>query len=1084
MEDSKVSAKVEDDVEEKLEQPEEFELELDLIRWVKLGISGKDPPVMVKPAGPVTVHYGLDSKSRWREAVCLMMLLVEPDWVGDEIEQLGRRLSVLFRQDQQLWAVKARQLATWTLRGLINVKLLDRTLTYFQDQSSWLKYIKTLRKPLPKIESPGFPGTQWNEFYWKDQTAMALMQEADYPEGKNPQLYSKLFKEEAGKWHLKMEQFKLWIEKGKHDPLPEYYGAGKKCVECGLFLWDQKSFTKHMKRNHGYKVKSSNKQKEKWHTSENENDGENDEKSADTSETEDSKPYVGPFNSNIRDFNIEASPKMNPYTYSETHDSDSEKSISSQIVPLRQAFKKALSPIKKSVSKSSRKQVTCPECPFRCSPNSIIKHIHKHHGTKKHKESTSDSEMTEPETTPQETLPVEIIKKTTENAKVNIIATEKLEVKKKTTENAKINIISTAKLFIEPPKELAANIMEPEKESIKITKIDPMKIFSEKASFSAEPPKVPVEVNPKEILNPVNSESRASKHSLRKGKMIPCPLCGVEYAIASNLEKHIDQDHREDGSKPRGRKRKIDHIEKSIPITKTPVFVPVEGGDPAPTVGPITSNIDSVLKPTEYEIFQSLSVQVPKTVRKRVECPECGIMIPPNTIKRHLLKHSKKKENESLGLTSNLAPLGVPAPPKKKKIQCTKCDLLLAPNVIKRHMLKHGKEKKVRFQKAPVGRNEFSKETPGILSNLGSEESNLLGSISGESTEKTKLVRKKIPCEECGLLCAANTIQRHLDKHKRKLLEEHTSKNITYSQDKKYEMNFNEIAPIEITPKKDFGVFSNTISSPPSSEKKKGIASIVLKLHDIKSHSSENAKQAEPKPKTGIDEVVPSTSGVKMGESRKKQSCPVKLVQPVKPANQSHDKKADIPPVHKAVPEQHKKVHALKAAVDEKTAGSSSEDSEASEVKSKSCFIRLDKVGKASKEVSQHDKSNILSEESEDPLSIAVRKVVGYKMTPKQALSIYNLTPKALFDSLLGETEEDRMNILTQVNLSNKEMQEVITYCTKNEEQLSYKAVISFVKSLKRGSGNKDFTLRKLEAYRWWYAFRKKFDLKITAKKK
>ena len=33
-------------------------------------------------------------------------------------------------------------------------------------------------------------------------------------------------------------------------------------------------------------------------------------------------------------------------------------------------------------------------------------------------------------------------------------------------------------------------------------------------------------------------------------------------------------------------------------------------------------------------------------------------------------------------------------------------------------------------------------------------------------------------------------------------------------------------------------------------------------------------------------------------------------------------------------------------------------------------------------------------EESESPLETAVRKVVSYKMTPKQALSIYNLTPK------------------------------------------------------------------------------------------
>ena len=33
-------------------------------------------------------------------------------------------------------------------------------------------------------------------------------------------------------------------------------------------------------------------------------------------------------------------------------------------------------------------------------------------------------------------------------------------------------------------------------------------------------------------------------------------------------------------------------------------------------------------------------------------------------------------------------------------------------------------------------------------------------------------------------------------------------------------------------------------------------------------------------------------------------------------------------------------------------------------------------------------------EEGEGPLEQAVRKVVSYKMTPKQALQIYNLTPK------------------------------------------------------------------------------------------
>ena len=130
---------------------------------------------------------------RWREAVCLMMVLAEPGITAEDISSLGRQMAGLFRQvngnvtcplflilndhqDNQLWEVKASQLAAWVDRGLLNVKLLDRTLAYFQNQSSFLQYIRALKKPVPKIESPGFPGTQWNEFYWKDQTVMLLMQ--------------------------------------------------------------------------------------------------------------------------------------------------------------------------------------------------------------------------------------------------------------------------------------------------------------------------------------------------------------------------------------------------------------------------------------------------------------------------------------------------------------------------------------------------------------------------------------------------------------------------------------------------------------------------------------------------------------------------------------------------------------------------------------------------------------------------------------------------------------------------------------------------------------------------------------------
>ena len=49
------------------------------------------------------------------------------------------------------------------------------------------------------------------------------------------------------------------MEKGKNDPLPEYYGTGKNCSNCGVFLFDTKSYLKHMKRNHGYKIKEKDK---------------------------------------------------------------------------------------------------------------------------------------------------------------------------------------------------------------------------------------------------------------------------------------------------------------------------------------------------------------------------------------------------------------------------------------------------------------------------------------------------------------------------------------------------------------------------------------------------------------------------------------------------------------------------------------------------------------------------------------------------------------------------------------------------------------------------------------------------------
>ena len=104
---------------------------------------------------------------------------------------------------------------------------------------------------------------------------------------------------------------------------------------------------------------------------------------------------------------------------------------------------------------------------------------------------------------------------------------------------------------------------------------------TEKPSTSAaiEPPTVPDTVAPSE--SPLNtsgggSEGTDESRRSRRGKMLSCPLCGAEYAIASNLEKHIDRDHAEPPpprqSKKRGAARKAPTAAEVTPPKKVRKF--------------------------------------------------------------------------------------------------------------------------------------------------------------------------------------------------------------------------------------------------------------------------------------------------------------------------------------------------------------------------------------------------------------------------------------------------------------------------------------------------------------------------------
>ena len=60
----------------RLEQPEVFDLELELLRWVKQSCLEVEPPLMQKPSGNVIQYYGLDSKSRYADVTKMFFLFM------------------------------------------------------------------------------------------------------------------------------------------------------------------------------------------------------------------------------------------------------------------------------------------------------------------------------------------------------------------------------------------------------------------------------------------------------------------------------------------------------------------------------------------------------------------------------------------------------------------------------------------------------------------------------------------------------------------------------------------------------------------------------------------------------------------------------------------------------------------------------------------------------------------------------------------------------------------------------------------------------------------------------------------------
>ena len=83
----------------------------------------------------------------------------------------------------------------------------------------------------------------------------------------------------------------------------------------------------------------------------------------------------------------------------------------------------------------------------------------------------------------------------------------------------------------------------------------------------------------------------------------------------------------------------------------------------------------------------------------QVACPECGKQLPPNTLKRHIAKHKKTKEQPKAPGTPDQVWNFIVLPRifghlnfqglADERIPCSQCEKMLPKNAMKRHLMKH-----------------------------------------------------------------------------------------------------------------------------------------------------------------------------------------------------------------------------------------------------------------------------------------------------------------------------------------------------------------------------------------------------------
>ena len=480
----------------------------------------------------------------------------------------------------------------------------------------------------------------------------------------------------------------------------------------------------------------------------------------------------------------------------------------------------------------------------------------------------------------------------------------------------------------------------------KSTRPEPLKRKKKAATFDDDEDEFPAKAKRKSV-NPKSGNKDQQKEeyhdgrpSLRKGnKLIPCPICGAEYAIADNLQKHIDKDHfgetdrvflkrvkpkseskEKEKAEPMKKKKKGSSSLTTFDDEEEDEFL----GDSRPSLDTSTAEekFDSLMasvstsykgkkvaihenededeeeestKLTEYEIFQKLQLkESSKTEKKRVECSECGKMLPVNTIKRHLLKHEKDALMEKEGSATAVEEAPVKSKPQPKP----------------------------RGRKKNNSGTRNRKQEPKHLKK--EEEEKKSESIKGHDEDDERI--------QCPLNLKKMIMKRHLMKPEADTED-------TVKHEKKVE-------------EKDE---TDGVKPPAASKgrKKKLASSPSVAKRQIERQTKTKKKAMDDPEMYAPIEITPTKEYWEYEKEKREKSF-------------------DFP------------------SADDNDLGPSKKLRKGSDLEIRNKSLQDLKDAEKSRNTSEEES------ESENSLDAAVRKVVSYRMTPKQALSHYNLTPKVI----------------------------------------------------------------------------------------